>query len=774
MDAAGLPPLISKQDKDELLATHCKIAAITERLIARCQQENPRLARMLEGLTGYTAENARLLLRYDPDKEAKSLDTLREEFRPLILEKCGEVGTSVTVGNRYSRRQIVHYTDDKGREVKVYFTAVRYSEAIGATRRGLAKIAKEKIADPRAKEFVGKLVESLTELRNKEIQECVVNNRIFMDCLHLDQYFVPVLFIHDYCSDEVTGCFTVDSVAKGLAKLCGVKYKADPSKNKIDQHREKAELINQKADRIKKAVGETALSAIAEMLEKHYADLLTNVFSLGLTDGSRVDSRNSLMSTMADLLGVPDLVARSEPMTIVDEKGERIHGTAMREAKGMHPDFPTEAAEKIGEHSLRNLEDSHGSGLKALADLQVLDYLCGNLDRNGRNMLYQFDQNGKLVGVQGIDNDRSFGLLYPEAGGSLQRLASPEKMGVISASMAKKVMELTPETLKYMMRGSERSPQEMNAAVDRLKTLQKHIVESGKFYARREKISNDTLYRYDGWHIRIVPDEQFHLVDVNKLISSAYGVCNIFRAAHSGILGANENYLNNAGKKKPEVGIILDWGNRAKAPGLKDWVKKIKALEDELWKLAGETQGAKQRVEQSPEPVMMMLAALAKFRESHEDLLKRLETAEDEMEAVVTPLDLARILRQNQELAEQANECIGDLAKSIYKHKQTDVTEPNFAFKQYKSIMVKVWELANQGKESRDGEIFACARNTRQAKEKQQRRFRQEEAGRQPKIAQKIPLNAFVTTGEGNRIQLQSAHKAHDVSGSGSLAYKRT
>ncbi len=54
---------------------------------------------------------------------------------------------------------------------------------------------------------------------------------------------------------------------------------------------------------------------------------------------------------------------------------------------------------------------SQNKGFQDIANLQVLDYLCGNYDRHYANMFYQFDRNGKLIGVQGIDNDGAFGVI---------------------------------------------------------------------------------------------------------------------------------------------------------------------------------------------------------------------------------------------------------------------------------------------------------------------------------------------------------------------------
>lgn len=54
-----------------------------------------------------------------------------------------------------------------------------------------------------------------------------------------------------------------------------------------------------------------------------------NIGNGGMTNGSRTDSRNSVMSAVADLLGAPSLIARSRPMKIIDQNGQEIEGTFM-------------------------------------------------------------------------------------------------------------------------------------------------------------------------------------------------------------------------------------------------------------------------------------------------------------------------------------------------------------------------------------------------------------------------------------------------------------
>ena len=143
-----------------------------------------------------------------------------------------------------------------------------------------------------------------------------------------------------------------------------------------------------------------------------------------------VSRRNVATTRIADLLGVGHLVARSENGRIEDAAGNVLaQGNMMEEAKGqVAGEFFTERqkqmaidyTEKYGVPT--GLEDlqkaaipyaqsgSTGSLQKNLTSLQVLDVLCGQQDRHLNNYFLQKDKKGRITGVQGIDNDFSFGM----------------------------------------------------------------------------------------------------------------------------------------------------------------------------------------------------------------------------------------------------------------------------------------------------------------------------------------------------------------------------
>lgn len=231
----------------------------------------------------------------------------------------------------------------------------------------------------------------------------------------------------------------------------------------------------------------------------------------GIANNNSLDERNSAMSFVADLLGMDGLIARAEPM-ILQDKGKKISGTFMHYANG------TDASEcKIGDPLLRpGAEIDYNSDhlKKQVADLQVLDYICGNTDRHGANMFYQIDDSDpkhpRITGIQGIDNDNSFGTVRGKSG----RLPDIEEMMVIREDTARVITGLNEDMLKTTLRNFKLSNEEVQAAWDRTKQLQDAIKDGREFYKNQ---APDVL---DSNHLRIVKDTELQKFQMNELAKS--------------------------------------------------------------------------------------------------------------------------------------------------------------------------------------------------------------------------------------------------------------
>ena len=232
--------------------------------------------------------------------------------------------------------------------------------------------------------------------------------------------------------------------------------------------------------------------------------------------GARVDSRNSAMSLVANMLGQPELLARAKPLTVV-YNGKAFEGTFMELAKG------SDRAHITQNDPIRNCTiESYNNAqlLKSIADMQIVDYLCCNVDRHGGNLTYIVDNSNparpQVTGVQGIDNDMRFGV-RPMGGNTsfFEGSTTFNDILVISRSMADKVLDMDADKYFHSLRGQGLEEDACEAVVRRLKKLQNVIRESEEYFADKEL---DYLER---GKLRVVSDEEWMDIGLEKLASTA-------------------------------------------------------------------------------------------------------------------------------------------------------------------------------------------------------------------------------------------------------------
>lgn len=134
-------------------------------------------------------------------------------------------------------------------------------------------------------------------------------------------------------------------------------------------------------------------------IKTNFEDLYENLGFLNEGGVVNMSRRNVATSRMASLLGLEELIAKSQTVDITDEAtGRLIRGNLMDQAEGIE-------YANVWEDLINGRVTS--SFLRDVTNLQVLDVLCGQLDRHGGNMMYKVE-NGNITGVQGIDNDAAF------------------------------------------------------------------------------------------------------------------------------------------------------------------------------------------------------------------------------------------------------------------------------------------------------------------------------------------------------------------------------
>ena len=237
---------------------------------------------------------------------------------------------------------------------------------------------------------------------------------------------------------------------------------------------------------------------------------------LGIEPGARVDSRNSAMSLVANMLGQPELLARSKPLTVV-HNGKIVEGTFMELAKGSHW---THISKNDPILKCSSASYNNNQLLKSIADMQIVDYLCCNVDRHGGNLTYIVDSSDpdhpKVTGVQGIDNDMSFGV-NPMGGDTsfFEGTTTFNDILVISRSMAEKVLAMDAEKYVNSLRGQGLEHEACHAAVSRLKKLKAKIREGEEYFQGTE---SDHLVR---GKLRIVSDDEWEKIGLDNLAHTA-------------------------------------------------------------------------------------------------------------------------------------------------------------------------------------------------------------------------------------------------------------
>ena len=438
-----LAPVLSAQDRIDLLNLHRKIGQAAELLLGAQPRPDEALRKKARKLTAITANNYRTIKAYDPAKEEKSLPELLEDARAVTLN-LQDAELEDTMSGNLSKRQPISYLNDKGKKVTGVFTPKKTADFFG----GLQKIFEEEANDPQ--------------------------NHMTEEAKQMMRGFLALAVENQQQISQKNRGQSFPNVPQKVKNLTSLLWGLSFGKTLYPDYLEQAfchvypQLEGQNLSRV---FGKGTMERLCRKMEPLSTFIGIHVDSANIGEGARLDNRNAAMCSAADLLGVSHLVAKSAPMKLIGPNGEVTEGTFMKKGKGLDPDNLTNSALGISENALNGTD---GKGFKDLADLQVLDFLCGNVDRHGGNLFYQF-QNGKFCGVQAIDNDCAFGSLRPTGVSNINRLVVPKNMKAISRSMYNRILTLTPEELKFALRGYGLSESELEASAYRLDKLQTEL-----------------------------------------------------------------------------------------------------------------------------------------------------------------------------------------------------------------------------------------------------------------------------------------------------------
>lgn len=210
-------------------------------------------------------------------------------------------------------------------------------------------------------------------------------------------------------------------------------------------------------------------------------------------------SRNVAASRLAEMLGEPDLLAKSVRVKVQD--GDKtMDAVLMDKAKGI--DYKSEKPEDLRAFAGASVSPE---ACRQISCLHIMDFVAGQVDRNVANMFYDVaddPQTGKKVinGIQGIDNDLSFGdltvakigeLVGSQWGGqTAEKLGSLDEVKFVDEDFLHTLKELkelkdkNPDSLTFMFgdlidKGEQKDPQnpQMGVNLEALGTRLDEVVD---------------------------------------------------------------------------------------------------------------------------------------------------------------------------------------------------------------------------------------------------------------------------------------------------------
>ena len=469
-------PLVKAADRARLMGLHQQIGRKAEALLEG--EDGPHLKNIVRKLSNLASQNYRALLRYDPT-QPKLLDSIEEEARTLVIHVGNDEIKNKKWGANLSQRTPLSIFDNRGNKITGMFT-----------EKTELRIAED------FDRFVEQFIEDSPAQEQDSLRQIfqVVNEKLN-----------DPAFLRENVTIEGKYPFSEDRGRNLLSVLQFMGKEKDKKGNHyINPLAVTAVIRKLLPQEMKLQFTEEMGERLAPPLYKIRTRLAINHLDAGIPDGARLDTRNAAMSTVADLLGLPNLLARARPMKLVKADGTEIEGTFMELAKGMDPGNLPSKAQHIGMDSLLQTD---GSGYRTLGDLQVLDYLCGNVDRHAGNLCYQFDEYNSFTGGQGFDNDCSMGTLTLKDGNGMNRLVGTKRMMAVSQRTYERIMQLQPAVLKYALRGYGLSEKELDAAGKRLTTLQTDLRREKQFYEEYDRSHRDRPLLKG--HVRILKDDQW-------------------------------------------------------------------------------------------------------------------------------------------------------------------------------------------------------------------------------------------------------------------------
>lgn len=446
-------PYVTEEQKRTLMDLHKRVAGAADAVLQGSDSE--RIKDVVRKFSGLAARNYTTIAAYDPAKP-KSLATIEEQTRALRLDQRGG-GKLRTVVLGGEKRQLVTFLNERGKPVTGFFTPKTITNPVEAVKNAF-RTAAQSAASDESKQLLERFLEREKEKLRRESP-----------------------------GKEPDDADAIRSVLDRCTTTRDDKLVVDYEALETEIRESDGAYMPMSKAQFQNDVGPGTIQALADALDNSRTAVEDQLGAAKLQNGSRLDNRACAVSAVADLLGCPEAVTRARPMVLIDADGNEIEGTFTLAGKGAYTDnlIDESAASYVSEDSLRK---TNGNVFRNIADIQVLDYICGNPNRSGENLNYSIDPTTyRFTGVQAINNETSFGTLVPKEGEGAGKLPAPENMRVVSRSTYERVMALDRASLKYALRGFGLTEQELDAAGERLTTLQRALKKGVEHYDKLKK-----------------------------------------------------------------------------------------------------------------------------------------------------------------------------------------------------------------------------------------------------------------------------------------------
>ena len=580
----------------------------------------------------FFAADMEVLQKYRASKGTlKSMPTLFEEAR---VQTVTLYSNDLDIkGGSLSSRIPMKVMKKNGKEMDGFFTKAEYFDPVNSIDDIMEKQVK-KTENPVGKALLlnfSKICLEFFRKKNLKEDEDVSNLRAILAKMGKVENSVPMISNEAFCK---VCAGLIREVGPGrVAEICDIDEDDVPFRS--------AEVLS--------VVGD--ISPACEKLALQWNAIACRQ-QAGIDPKARLDIRNVAMSDVAELLGIGNIVCEARRMKVRDKDGNESEGIFMAKARGVDPDNPGPGYQMVSGEDLRG---GNAMVLKQLADLQVLDYLCGNVDRHGANFFFEFDSNKQIIGIQGIDNDLSFGKLNSKDK-SVFRMMAPADMGVISQSLADRILALDPAQFTYTLYGTL-DKDEVEAAKTRLENMKEAIAKSREIVAD-QMLQNPNMdeeeIRIPFGYLREIKDAEWKIVRLRDLYRKN-GPKNIFRFAYDTM---NEFPLYTRRPLRSVRYAAAGAANRATDEGIISAMKKTKELKDLLERRTktGRSSDYYRNVQSAVNKHMELLIKIGERMGNCRNKVKE-GTAETEeiMNQYITKSDLEKIIASEQKIREMAD-----------------------------------------------------------------------------------------------------------------------